>query len=122
MKPITSFGVRHLVVIGVALVAVAVLAVAVTFLATGGGEQPERERTVTTTSSEIALSAEEKRCQAISVERSVVRDRFEDLTITQPTTRITPSCVLVDGTAIALPTMVITGQFTFQLPEGSLSQ
>lgn len=121
MKLIIGLNVRHLVVIGAALVAIAVLAVAVTLLATGGGEQPERERTVTTTSSEVTPSAEEKRCQA-TVGRFVVRDRFEDLTITQPTTRITPSCVLVDGTAIALPTMVITGQVTFQLPEGSLSQ
>lgn len=121
MKPRIGFGVRHPLVIGAALVAVAVLAVAVTLLVTSGGEQPERERTVTTTSSEITLSAEEKRCQA-TVERSVVRDHYEDLTITRPTTLITPSCVLVDGTAIALPAMVIMRQIILQLPEGSLSQ
>ena len=111
----SGLNVRHPVVIGAALVAVAVLAVAVTLLVTGGDAQPERERTVTETSSEITLGTENT-CR-ITLTRTVYNDQIGDLALSRSRTRSTPSCVLPDGTYLALPTVIVFGTTTAQLPD-----
>ena len=106
----SNLNARHSVVIGAALVAVAVLAVAVTLLVTSGDEQPERERTVTTASSEITLGTENI-CR-ITLTRLVFDDLIGDVALNRSGTWSTPSCELADGTTLPLPTVWVPGQIT----------
>lgn len=111
----SNLKIRRLVVIGAALAAVAVLAVAVTLLATGDGGQPERERSVTATSSETTLGTENN-C-TLTLERLVLRDQVGDLELSRTMTRSTPSCILPAGTALVLPTVTVFGETTAQLSD-----
>lgn len=110
----SGLNVRHTVLIGVVLVAVAVLAVAVTLLATGGDAQPERERTVTTTSSSIA-SGLGGTCETTVISR-LYRDSYTDLTLRRTAKTISHSCVIEPGTRISLPGVILLPGVTVVIP------
>lgn len=110
----SGLNVRHAVVIGAALVAVAVLAVAVTLLVTGSDAQPERERTVTTTSSSIT-SGLNGACETTVVSH-LYRDEFTDLTLRRTAKTISHSCVIEPGTRISLPGVILLPGVTVVTP------
>ena len=116
----SSLNLRHLVVIGAALVAVAVLAVVVTLLATGDGAQPDRERTVTVTSSELTFGPEGI-CKA-ALERFNFRDQFGDAALSHEAIWITPSSCVLGRTAHALPGLIMPGQTVAELAERPVHQ
>ena len=110
----SGLNVRHTVLIGVALVAVAVLAVAVTLLVTGGGAQPERERTVATTSSSIA-SGLDGMCDATVISR-LYHDSYTDLTLMRTAKTTSYSCLIEPGTRISLPGVITRPGGTVVIP------